>query len=540
MTKRDAPRARPLTTRRGVLAGAAAAAPLGMLARPAIAQSDRTRLLRYVPTANLTFTDPTITTAGVSAVHGYAVFDTLYGLDNQLRPRPQMAEGHEVSADGRTWTFRLREGLRFHDGEPVRSPDVIASIRRWGARDAFGQALINFTDRMEAVDDRSFRIHLKRPMGALLQALSHSTPIALFILPERLAVTDPFRPVTEITGSGPYRFLASEYVSGSKVAYARNTAYVPRAEAPEFTSGGKVAHFDRIEWSIIPDTSTVAAALQSGEVDWWEFAADDLLPLLRRNPAVQVQDADPYGLATLLRFNFLHPPFNNVAIRRVVLEAAEQEDFLKAIVGADSKAYTLCYSMFGCGLPGVKEFDGERLRKPRDMAALRQALTAAGYRGEKVVVLDPIDYSFLSSGSRLAADLMRRLGMNVELVSTDFGTLLQRRNSREPVERGGWSVFCTGAYVLSLADPGNNYYIRGAGGWSGWYLSPEVERLTDDWLAEPDTVKQQATFEALQRLSMSEVPMVPLGMWKPQTAFRRNLTGVVTASSSVFWNVRKS
>ncbi len=526
-----------MTLRRRALLQSAAAASLPM---PALAQDRRAATLRFIPSANLSFIDPTISTAGVSAVHGFAVFDCLYGLDSAMQPKPQMAEGHEVSDNGRTWSFRLRPGLKFHDGEPVRAADCIASIGRWSRRDSFGQALANFIDRMEAVDDRNFRIHLKRPMGPLLDAIAHSTVIALFIMPERFASTDPFKQVTEMVGSGPYRFLPGEFVSGSRVAYQRNDAYLPRDEPADWTSGGKRAHFERVEWSIIPDPATAAAALQAGEVDWWEYFNADLTPVLARNPNIRLQEAGRFGLASLLRFNFLNPPFNSKAVRQVVLAAMDQVDTVQAIVGDDPKAYTTCYSMFGCGLPGVAEIDAAKYRAPRDMAALKRALAAAGYNGEKVVILESTDYTFLASGARIAADVLGRLGMNVELQQMDFGTVLQRRNSKEPPEKGGWSIFCTGADVLSLANPAINYYIRGAGGWAGWYMSAEIERLTDEWLSTPDAAGRQALFERIQKISMDDVPMVPLGQWRPRSAFRTSLSGVLPTTTSLFWNVRRA
>ena len=310
----------------------AAGAVLPLLPRPAVSQA-AARTLRFVPQANLSILDPVFTTAAVTITHGYCVFDTLYGVDSQMRPRPQMAEDAEASADGRAWTIRLREGLRFHDDTPVRATDVAASLARWGARDTYGQTLAAAVDAYEAVDDRTLRLRLKRPFPRLLDAIGkpHSSPA--FIMPERLARTDPTTGVTEMVGSGPYRFLASEYVSGSSAAYAKFDGYVPRTEPASWTAGGKVAHFDRLEWKVIPDAATAAAALQAGEVDWWEQVLPDLVPVLSRRPNLRVERMDPYGLISFGRFNHLHPPFNNVALRRAVLGALTQTEYMQAIMG---------------------------------------------------------------------------------------------------------------------------------------------------------------------------------------------------------------
>jgi peptide/nickel transport system substrate-binding protein len=525
--------------RRRSLLTAAALAPL---ARPALGQDMRARSLRFIPSANLSFLDPTISTAGVSIDHGFAVCDTLYGVDRQNRPRPQMVEGHTVSDDLRVWSFRLREGLKFHDGEPVRGRDCIASIKRWSARDSFGQALANFTDRMDAPDDRSFRILLKRPMGVVLDALAHPAPIPLFIIPERLASTDPFKPVTEIIGSGPYKFLPSEFVSGSRVAYQRNDAYVPRDEPAEWTAGGKRAYFERLEWSVIPDQATAVAALANGEVDWHENVLLDLAPQLAKNPNVVVRNSSPFGLGSVARFNFLNPPFNNIALRRIFRDAVSQVDYMRAIHGEDDKGFAECYAMFLCGLPGVTEYGAATMKGPKDFEKLRAAVRAAGYGGEKVVVINPTDYSFISSQGEISADLLRRLGFDVDIVDMDFGTMLQRRNSRAPADKGGWSLFHTSAAALSLANPAVNYFTRGPaeGGWAGWYVSPEAERHVDDWMSAPDAASRQAAFDAAQRLAMDDVATVPLGFWRPKTAYRKDITNLVECDYGLFWNARRA
>ncbi len=513
--------------RRTVLGMAAAT----VFARPSIAQGTRDKVLRYVPTNSLTSLDP-LTPISVTAIHARAVFDTLYGVDNQLKPRPQMVEGHEVSNNNLVWTFKLREGLKFHDGEPVRGKDCIASIARWGKRDGFAGALISATDHMEATDDNTFKIYLKHPMGSMLDALAHPVTIPLYITPERLAQTDPFKQIPEVIGSGPYRFLANEFVSGSKAAYARFEGYVPRNEPPEWTAGGKIANFDRLEWLMIPDKATSVAALKSGEVDWLEIVQPELVQSVASDPKLVVTSYNQFGIITLLAFNFKNPPFDKVEIRRAVRDAINQEEFLQAIVGDDPKQYRVCQAMFGCGLPGVIEMTTPR----KELEASKKAVKDAGYNGERIVVLDATDSSFLSSGARIAADLMTKLGMNVDLQSMDFATLLQRRGSMEPVERGGWSVFCNAADMLNLQNPGVNNYVRG---WVGGYKNEEVNQLGDRWLAASDSAEAQKIFEQLQKVSFADVPMIPLGQFQLHTAYSKTLTAVVPASNPQFWNVKR-
>ncbi|MDI3309161.1 MAG: ABC transporter substrate-binding protein, partial [Acetobacteraceae bacterium] len=312
----------------GAFGAAGLALPAG-LARPALAQPANGKVLKFIPQADVAVVDPIITTAYVTRHHGYLIYDTLYGVDADFKPQPQMAEGHSVEDGGKRVTITLRPGLKFHDGEPVRAKDAVASIKRWGQRDAMGQALLAVTDELMAEDDRRLTFRLKRPFALLFDALAKPSSPCCFIMPERIARQDANTPIKEIIGSGPFRWVANERVPGSKVVYARNPDYVPReGGTAEWTAGPKRVHFDRVEWHVIPDASTAAAALQSGEVDWWEQPTADLLPLLQRNRNLVVEQPDPTGLLGLCRFNHLHPPFNNPAIRRALLGAVVQSDYM--------------------------------------------------------------------------------------------------------------------------------------------------------------------------------------------------------------------
>ena len=520
------------TSRRGLLGSVAALA----LPLPAIGQS--ARVFRFAPQANLTVLDPVFTTGGVTIEHGFLVYDMLYGQDGNLEPHPQMAEGHTVSDDQRTWLVRLRAGLKFHDTEPVRAADVVASIRRWSHRDGFGQSVGALTDAVEAVDDRTVRIRLKRPVGSLLTAMSHATSVPLFIMPERLAKTDPSVQITEMIGSGPFRFLKDEYVSGSRVAYARFEGYVPRAEPAEWTSGGKRVFYDRVEWNVISDPATAAAALQKGEVDGWEYVLPDLVPVLSKDPNLSLFPMNKYGLGSIMRFNMLQPPFDKPAMRRAVFSAVDQHDYMQAIVGNDPSLYRTCYSMFTCGSPGVEE-TSVPANKPRDLASARAAVQEAGYAGERVVILNPTDYAFIRSQGQLTADLLGKLGMNVDLQEMDWGTLVQRRTSHDPVDKKGWSIFHTGTDAPTQANPAMNLYSRGLGlhGYAGWFESAEMERLVAGWISATTEAERRSLFVDVQRLALEQVPYVPLGMWQQRTALRHSIAGFLPCTSTLFWNL---
>lgn len=519
--------------RRALLAGAS-----GLLAAPAVAQDMRARTLRFIPQANLTVLDPVWGTATVTNEHGNYVFDTLYGCDSHFMPKPQMAGGHEISPDGRIWHIRLRENLWFHDGSPVLARDCAASIARWAKRDPFGQLLDRVMERCAAADDRTIEIRLTRPFPMLADALGKSEGPA-FIMPERLARTEPTKPVAEMIGSGPYRFLPGEYNSGSRVGYARFERYSPRAEPADVMSGGKVAHFERVEWIVIPDAATAAAALGNGEADWWERPLVDLVPALQRNPAVTVKVADPAGRLALMRMNMAQKPFDNVKLRRAVMAAANQEDYMRAARGDDTALWTDCRSLFPKGTPYYR--DAGTALMPGDLKAARALLDASGYAGEKVVLINPTDFPDIGPLGQITNEALVKLGMNVDFRETDWGSVVQRRASREPVEKGGWSIFHTTGSAEAYANPAVNYLVRGPGetGWFGWWRNPPSEALADEWLAATDPAVQTRIALEMGRIAMEGVASVPLGQFYLQTAFRRSLNGMLTGPSPYPWNIRR-
>ena len=520
-------------------ASAAGVASAGAPTRFAIAQPAGTRVLRFVPQANLTLLDPIFTTAAVTANHAWSIYDTLFGVNAKGEPRPQMADGFTVSDDGRTYLIKLRDGLKFHDGEPVRAQDCAPSLARWAARDTLGQTINKFVDEWGVADDRTIRITLKSKLPILIEAIAKPDANIAFMMPERVAKSDPFKQTTETIGSGPFRFLKDEFVPGASVAYARNAAYAPRQEPAEWTSGGKMAHFDRIEWKIIPDAATTAAALQAGEVDWYEQVQPDLVPLLRKNPDIAIGSANPSGFNGVLRFNHLTAPFNDVRIRRAVLMAVNQPDYMQAVTGNDASAFRTCKALLPCGTPYGRELGASAM--PGNIAQAKAALKDAGYDGQKVVVINPTDFPSIGPLGDVTYDLLRKIGMNVELQAMDWGSVVQRRASKEPVEKGGWSIFHTWWPSGAIRLPVISAIIRGQGasGWFGWFSNEKIEALTAEWLAAPDEALRNSLADAIQVEAFSSVPTVPVGQFQIRTAYRKNLTGMIEATGAFPWNIRR-
>ncbi|WP_019013258.1 ABC transporter substrate-binding protein [Elioraea tepidiphila] len=533
-----------MTTRRTLLTAGAALAAAAALPRPALAQGAGRNVLRVVPHANLSVIDPIWTTAYITRNAGFMVWDTLFGLDSQFRPQPQMAEGHTLSDDRRVYTITLRPGLRFHDGAPVRSADCVASIRRWAVRDAIGQKLATLVEEYRVLDDRRFEIRLKQPFALTLFALGKPASNVCFIMPERVAATDAnsqIRP-EDVIGSGPFRFQRDEWNPGARAVWTRNPDYQPRSEPADWVAGGKRANFERIEWHIIPDAATAAAALQSGEVDWWETPLADLFPVLRRDRNIVLEQMNPLGEIGILRFNHLHPPFDNAAIRRALAMAMDQADYMQAIVGNDPALWKHA-GFFTPGTPMATEKGLEALTGPRDIEAAKRALAQAGYNGEKVVLIAATDIPITNAQSQVTAELLRRLGMNLEYVATDWGTVVQRRASREPVERGGWSLFHTWWAGFDHANPAAHLSIRGngtgPGSWFGWPTSPRLEELRDAWFVAPTEAEQARICEEMQMVALRDLPYVPTGQFFIPFAFRRDITGILKGPMPLFWNVSR-
>jgi peptide/nickel transport system substrate-binding protein len=522
--------------RRSLLQGMAVST--AALTAPALAQG-QSRTLRFIPQIDLAFLDPHWTTANVTRNHGFMVFDTLYGLDPNDVPYPQMAEGHVVEDDGRRWTIRLREGLLFHDGTPVLARDCVASIRRWGARDAFGGALMRASEEIAASDDRTIVFRLKKPFPLLADALAKTTAMMPAIMPERIARTDPGTQITEIIGSGPFRYVQEERLQGARNVYARFDRYRPRDGGPPLgTAGPKVAQYDRVVWTTIPDSATAAGALMTGEQDWWEQVAHDLKPMLARSRDIQLRVQEETGTIGMLRPNCTQAPFNNLAIRRAVMGAIDQAAYMQAIVGDDQASYHVPTGFFCPGTPMASEVGLDPLRKPRDDEAVKRDILAAGYKGEKVVLLVPTDYVTIKALGDVAADMLRRIGINVDYLATDWGTMLQRRNNRGPVEAGGWSLFATSWTGTDWLNPATHVGVRGNGaaGYAGWYESARLEDLYNSWFDAPGLAGRQAVCQDIQRACMEEVPYYPLGQFKQQTA-TRGVQGLQPGFTK-FWGVQ--
>lgn len=525
--------------RRSTLAATALA--LSALWMPAAhaQQKVNTNVLRVVPQSNLTVLDPIWTTAYVTLSHGYMIYDTLFGTDEKGAVKPQMVDKWTASPDQKVWTFTLRDGLEFHDGKPVTSEDVIASLTRWSSRDTMGGVMAKFLDSYEVVDATTFRIKFREPFGMTLEALGKQVAPA-FIMPKRVALTPGTEQIKENIGSGPYAFVAEEFKPGAKIVYRKNTKYKPRADAPSGTAGGKNVYVDRVEWVVIRDPQTQLNALIANEVDMITAPASEQYPTIRTTPRLQLVDMLPGGYQYSLRFNFLYPPFDNVLVRRAAMLALGQEQVLRTQVAA-AGMYRYCKSIFPCGTTYESDRTGI-FRGVANPEAARKLLEQAGYKGEPVVLLRPTDLAILSKAPLVAKQQLEQAGFTVDLQSVDWQTLVARRAKKDPPSDGGWNAFITAAGAADNANPITMTVMNAAGpkGWFGWHDDPELEKLKVEFVKARNDGERRKAAEAAQLRAVDQVTHVNLGQFNVPSAVRENVKGIIPAGASVYWNIRKN
>jgi len=522
-------------TRRKTLAAIAMAIPLSfgsMAATEVMAES----VLRVIPHGDLKNLDPIWTTAYISRNHGYLIYDTLFAMDEDFAPQPQMVEDWTTSDDGLTWTFNLRAGLNWHDGAPVTAADCVASLERWGQRDGMGQQLFAVMDSLTAADDDTIVMQLKEPYGLVLESIGKISSNVPFMMPARVAATDAFEQIDDYTGSGPFVFQKDEWVPGSKVVYTKNEAYVPRSEPASAAAGGKLALVDKVVWTYFPDQTTAVNALMAGEIDYFESPSNDLAPIMEANPDITVEVNDPLGNVGFARFNHLLPPFDNVDVRRAAIMAMKQEDYMAGAVG-DEKFWSTCYSVFACGTPMANDA-GSELIMTGDIEKAKAALAASGYDGTPVVLMHPTDIPVLSAFTLISAEKLRLIGMEVDVQAMDWSTLTSRRAKRDPVSEGGWNLFHTWWIGADLLDPmAIGFSGNPDKGWFGWAEDAELEAARAAFAKAGTLEEKQAFARTVQERLWAIGASGELGQFFVPVAYRNNVKGLIKSPVQFFWNM---
>lgn len=512
-------------------------AGLGSLAvhRDSLAQAQT--IVRAVMHSDLKIVDPVWTTAYISRNHGYMIYDTLFATDAQGAVQPQMVDAYQLSEDRTVYTMTLRDGLLWHDGQPVTSDDCIASIKRWAARDVVGQEMMAYVKDFAAVDQKTFKIILKEPTAAVMIGLSRASGTA-FMMPKRVADVSPQEQIADYVGSGPFVFKTSEWKPGSKVVYEKFAQYKPRTEPPSAMAGGKVVKVDRVEWLAIADQQTAVSALLAGEIDIIEQPSHDLLPMLKKNANIQFSDWSSMGNQYVFRFNSLNKPFDNVKARQALWYAFNQEDFLKAVIG-DPDYYKVCKSMFFCGTPMGTTKGTEALLESNFKKA-RELVKESGYDGTPIVLLHSTDRHVYANLAPVAKSLLEKAGFKVDMQSMDWQSVVVRRAKKDPVAKGGWNLTITS--TNNVLNPLESSYLNAACEKTtfGWPCDAQIEKLRSEFSRETDLAKQKALAEAVQLRAIEYPVYIPLGQWYQPMVARKSLSGLIEAPAPVFWNITKT
>ncbi len=520
--------------RRSLAAGVATLALLA--AAPAVGQG---KALKFVQNGNLTILDPIWTTAYVTRDHGYMIYDTLFSTDEKNEVKPQMVDKYDVSADKTLWTFTLRDGLEWHDGQPVTAEDCVVSLKRWAARDSMGQKLMEFVAEMKPVDARTFTLKLKEPYGLVLDSLAKQSSNVPFMMPKAIAATDPFKQIDSQIGSGPFIYQKDQSKPGERHVYLKNPKYKPRPEPASGLAGGKLVKVDRVEFVDMPDPTQQVNALIAGEIDMIENVPHDLLPLLKADKNVQTVNWNPLGQQFIIRFNHLTKPFDNPKIRQAALLAMRQEDYLKATVG-EPQYYKVCTAAFPCGTPNGVELQGDLLVKPNFEKA-KALLKEAGYDGSPVVLMQSTTLPVLTNMAPVTKSLLEQAGFKVDMQSMDWQTVVTRRTKKDPATQGGWSAFHTYAIAADILNPISAQWMvaQPDKAWFGWPNDPDLEKLRDAYARETDPVKNKALAVAVQNRMLETAQYGWLGIWYGPGASRANVVGWLKAPVVVHWNIEK-
>jgi peptide/nickel transport system substrate-binding protein len=530
------------TTRRRFIKTAAASATLLGLRTSASAQSTRRRTLRAVMQGDLRSFDPIWTSASITTYHGALIYDTLFGVNEDMKPQPQMVGKYGVSDDKLTWTFELRDGLKFTDGSAVTAADCVASMRRWAVRDGAGQRLFARVRDTGVKDEKTFTVVLREPYPLILDAFGKAGGPLLYIMRKKEAETDPMQQITEYIGSGPFIFNMRETRQGASYVYDRNPAYVPRPEPPSAMSGGKVAKLDRVIWDNVADDQTAIAALQNGEIDFFELPPIDLVDQLETDKNIRLEILNSTGQTIWARLNFLHPPFNRAKARQALLYLVNQQDVLRAAIG-NEKYYRTCGSYFGCGVPMQNDENMQWFKEAPNKAKARQLFQESGYDGRPVIILQPTNFAVFNIAMQLLAQWLREIGINGQLATSDWGSVVSRRAVREPPEKGGWNVF-PAAILSETASNLIGFVGHSAGGdsaWFGWPANELHEQLRDKW-TRTNPEDHLGVAKEIQKNAWDFVPHVYMGQYLRPSAWRSNVRGVLRMRELMipFWNIEKT
>jgi peptide/nickel transport system substrate-binding protein len=462
------------------------------------------------------------TTAVITREIGVNMFEGLYALDGKYQPAPLLAEGHDVLDGGKRYVIRLRPDVRFHNGKPVTSADVVASLNRWGATASTGKAVFKTVEAVEARDPAAIEIRLKEPSGSLLTVLAQVDSAAVIYPKDVIDASGPGQ-LKEFVGTGPFRFV--EHKPDRHIKLARFDGYAARAEPPSGLAGRRTAYVDEILFMPVPDYATRQAGMVTGEYDYIQQVKPDQVDRIRSAPGVEAVVVKPYGWVTIV-FNTKQGLMTDVRLRRAAQAALDVEPMLLAGLG-HKDFYRVDPGLFFQELPWHSRA-GAALYNQRDKDKARRLLKEAGYAGQPMRWIVTTEYEHHYKPAVVAKSQLEDAGFKIDLQVSDWATVVQRRNKPEL-----WDAFST-AFVF-VPEPATSAQVLCD--WPGSWCTPEKDQLLQAMGRELDFKKRYAMWEKVQTVFYAEAPRIKIGDYFRLDARRKDVLGYEPGPYMHFWNV---
>jgi peptide/nickel transport system substrate-binding protein len=463
------------------------------------------------------------TTAVITQQIMWHVFETLYTYDRQYNPIPLLVEGHTVSDNGRTYTFRLRRGVKFHNGRDMTAEDVVLSLTRWGKLATPGKAIWKNVEGIEAKDPATVVMYLKDPSAALILGLARPNNGAV-IYPKEIMAAAGDTAIKENIGTGPYRFV--EHRPDRHIRLARFKEYSARADAPNFFGGKRVAYVDEIRFIPVPDVAVRLAGVESGEYHFAQQIKTDQYARVKAMPALVASIVKPTGWSTAV-LNHKQGLMTDKRLRQAVQAALDMEPIMAAGFG-DKAFYRLDPGLMHQEQPQWHSKVGGELYNQKNPEKARKLLRDAHYAGQPVRWITTKEYEYMYKHALVAKQQLEAVGFKIDLQVVDWATLVQRRNKPELFD-----IFSTA--ITFNPEPALNTGVQC--NWPGWWCLPDKEQWLESVARETDPRKRKAMWEKVQLLFYEDVGRIKLGDWFGLQVHGKDVRGYVTSNEQPFFNV---
>jgi peptide/nickel transport system substrate-binding protein len=493
---------------------------LGVASAPAQEAPRTGGVLRVAMIGEPPSLDAHATTATMTRQIMWHVYETLFTWDAQYTPVPMLVDRYAMSEDGRTFTFTLRRGVKFHNGKELTARDAVASLSRWGKIATAGKPVWKTVEGIEARDAQTFVIHLKEPSGVLVPSLA-VTGTAIY--PAEVVEAAGDGPLKEHIGTGPFRFV--EHRPDRYVKVARFKDYVARADAPNGFGGRRTAYLDEILFIPVPDMSVRAAGIETGEYHYAERIKPDLHGRLSALPGIATSGIKP-AIWVAGVFNHKQGPMTERKLRQAVQAALDMEPAMAAAIG-NKAFFRLDPSLVVAEAPRWHSKVGAESYDQKDPAKAKRLLAEAKYAGQPIRWVTTQEYEYMYKTALVAKQQLEAVGFTIDLQVVDWATLVQRRAKPEL-----WDIFST-AYPFN-AEPTLMSWVPCQG--HGWWCTADKEKALAAAMRESDPKRRRANWDKVQAAFYEEAALIKFGDFFPLAVMRKELRGHQPTVEMAFWN----